>query len=442
MHTQVWLYWFPVVLAACGASALLGRRRGVVVAGVGAAYWLILSTDAGALRSAASAAGTFVAAASIVWLARWVATSRQIGTASARTAPQSAPTRDSAAPGHCPADIIHQFMDWFTEHHDRPDPWPEFGEFVRAALYAASGARHVRAYRVLRDDDQLYPLRITEPEERDFPIARAGLIGHVVTTGKSYRFHDPAKGDLVSQLAAESDAECSWCFAVRSERQTIGVVRVGRLDAPSAVDQPWLQTLEAVVGLCWTTLAECCRGRIAGATDPVSGVLTNEAFIDLATQSLHDSYEAGEPVVLLHACVEGLRALRDSGQWDRANSALYEISRLLKRRVRQDDQIGVFDGSSFLVLFRRVDSQLAALIIRQLIAHLDEICADVDRWGARLAIRCGVAGSGTAQPTLRSLIGRATANSREARRHGVPVASDIETKPAPPAARQHETKSP
>ena len=100
--------------------------------------------------------------------------------------------------------------------------------------------------------------------------------------------------------------------------------------------------------------------------------------------------------------------MADHGQWDLANEMLYEISAVLKQRVREDDEIGVLDGSRFLVLMRRVDSELAMLISRQLMDKMVEICADTQRWGTHKQVRCGVAGSGLATPRLRDLVERAT----------------------------------
>jgi diguanylate cyclase (GGDEF)-like protein len=154
-------------------------------------------------------------------------------------------------------------------------------------------------------------------------------------------------------------------------------------------------------------------------------VSTREAFMAAANRSLRASYEHGEPVALVNINIEGLRTLTDSQQWDLANEVLYEVSSLIKQRVRQDDEIGVFDGTGFLLLLRRVDSQLASLIVKQMMSRLAALCQDRERWGAPLAARCGVAGSGVSQPTLRSLMARATESCRDARQRDLDIVSDL-----------------
>ena len=430
MNPQAWIYWFPVALAAGLAGAIFGRRRGMVISIVGAGYWLMLSIFGAEGATPLDWVGAAIGAVAIIWLGLATTPSP---TGAPKPAPASPPPVVEPRPRRqveaTPLDqvtaVANSFTEWLAANREQPDPWPEFGEFIRSTLYEACGATHVRPYRLLSDDDQLYPLRLTDPEERDFPSARGGVIGHVVTSGKGYRVNDPTHGELVEQLAQESDDACVWCFAIRADQRSIGVVRVGAFQDGVPDNLALQRTLEMVIGLCWITLTETCRGRLAGATDPVSGVMTYQAFMESAARALDSSYEHMEPVAVIHVSVEGLRGLRDQGRWDRANEALFEISSLLKMRVRQDDVIGALDGNTFVLVLRRVDSELAGLIVRQLAEKFVAICADVGRWGHQLNVRAGVAGSGIEQPTLRTLLSRATAKCHEARRQGVNVLTDL-----------------
>ena len=93
--------------------------------------------------------------------------------------------------------------------------------------------------------------------------------------------------------------------------------------------------------------------------------------------------------------------------------------------MRLDDRSGRFDGSRFVLLLRRVDSELASLIVAQLMSRLETLCGDEARWSVKLGARCGVAGSGTDQPDLKTLVSRALIQGRRARLEDLSVASDL-----------------
>lgn len=433
MNETILLYWFPIVLTVGLAAGLLGRKRALPLTVAGALYWIVLvmvadrnAEFAGAMELVGLLLGAVVIAVMGMWMAdpQWRHRKRERNETGNSKATTSSDQFSSAM-----GEVIVQFDDWLAENIHRTDPWPDFGEFVRSTLSSVCDARHIRAYRVLAtDDDQIYPLRRTEPDESDFPTTRGGLIGHVVTSGKSYYAGDPSQGDLVKKLSEEHDSPnggCAWCFAVKKQRRPVGVVVVGEMDSLPTTDTSRLHLLEGIVALCWSALAETCQSRVAGFTDPVSGALTQDAFVTDGERSLRASYAQGEPVALINIGIEGLRTLYDNAQWDVAHQAMFEISSVLKQRIRQDDEIGVFDGSRFLLLLRRVDSELATLIVEQLMEKLSGICGDQRRWGLALSARCGVAGSGISQPSLRTLISRSTAQCTEARKLGVPIVSDL-----------------
>ena len=90
-----------------------------------------------------------------------------------------------------------------------------------------------------------------------------------------------------------------------------------------------------------------------------------------------------------------------------------------------DDHLGRFDGSRFVLLIRRVDTELASLIVGQIMSRLEILCNDIERWRVCVAVRCGVVGSGTENPDLRTLISRALVQCRRARLEDARIASDL-----------------
>ena len=106
-----------------------------------------------------------------------------------------------------------------------------------------------------------------------------------------------------------------------------------------------------------------------------------------------------------------------------------EVSRLLKAKLRSDDRLGRFDDSRFVLLLRRVDSELATLIVTQILSRVQAVCEDHERWRASVHVRCGLAGSGLAQPDLRALLARALREWRRATDDRVPLATDLDATP-------------
>jgi GGDEF domain-containing protein len=436
MTEQIWLYWFPVLIATVAVCAWVGRPRSTTIAVLGAVYWLAMSwlpasniNHGSAAQLAALLAGVAVIAGVGIWFGSPVAR-----TVRAPRAPEEMEESSPNARGRTMAlrDVFPRFDDWLAQHRERSEPWPNFGEFIRSTLSELCGARHIRVYRISRPEPaSLQPLYECTRSDGESPSARSGIIGHVVTTGRTYYAGNPAHGELIEQLASEQSgatAPCVWCFAITQNRHALGVVSVGELCDSACADPELLLLAEHMLSLCWATLAETCRSRLKGATDPVSGVLTHEAFVEAGERNLAASYQHGEPVALIAVSIEGLRTFADNGKWEIANQVLYEASGLLKQRMRQDDEIGVFDGTRFLLLLRRVDSALAMLIVKQLIDQLLALCEDRARWGAgaaNLTARCGVAGSGVGRPSMRTLIARATANCQDAHRRKVSIVSDL-----------------
>ncbi len=436
MTGNLWLSWFAMVLAVGVAATLLGRRRALPASGFGALLWVALSLSdqrTGAAGDPLLWLGLAAGAVVIVGIGLWLAQSSPAAPPMAHGTPdepRATEQRDTRWENLSSA--LERFDDWLATNRHRADPWPDFGEFLRSMLLATCKARHIRAYRLLAtDDEQLSPLRRLEPEEHDFPSARRGLIGHVLTSGRSYLRGDPTHGDLVDQLARaeENGVGCDWCFAIRQQGRPVGIVWVGELESAALAQGQYLALVEQTITLCWAMVAEACRSRLAGFIDPASGLMTHDAFMNSAAESIEAAYAQGEPVALAAIGLEGMRSLADNGRWDVANRLRQEVSTQLKERIRLDDRIGILDESRYLLLLRRVDSGLAELIVRQLIDRLVKFCTELDGAALGVQVRCGLAGSGTQQPTLRTLVTRATNNGLEARRQDVHVLSDLHPQP-------------
>lgn len=429
MTERLVIYWFPLILGVGFAATLLGPTRGRVMALLAALYWILLansSTEGHIWSDPLSVILILAGATVILWVGYWMGSPLSTGAGEkAMAAAPATEAYDDWTNGELIGDLIQRFDEWLAANRHKSDPWPDFGEFIRSAIYMGAGGKHVRAFRVVEGEKELSPLRQTDPCENGFPSPRSGIIGHVITSGRAYYDNDPAHGELIDKLVARNHEPCAWCFPIRYQSRTVGVITVGETPAHRMNDHMWLRVIENLVSLFWATMAESCLGRMAGHVDPVAGVLTYDTFLSTAKDSADDAHRQGEPVVIAHISIGGIRKMYDSGEWGLANHAIAAASQVLRERVRSDDVIGVYEASQFMILLRRVDSELATLIVEQLVERLVELCGDAGKWRAELTVHCGVAGSGIEPPQVADLLIKAMNNSRLARNQSVPIVSDI-----------------
>jgi diguanylate cyclase (GGDEF)-like protein len=429
------LPWFPILLGVGIGGRLLGRKRGFALGFLCALFWVVLvqASVGTAIWQAPWTVITLIAGVmAIITIGGWAGeTTTNAGPPEARTqAVVSDSTNSFSACDRAPLEqlcvAMDSFDDWLDDHRNDSDPWPQFDEFLRTVLYQCCRATHVKPYRLLSEGEELSPLHEPDPfTEVKRLSARKGIVGHVVTTGRSFVAGDKAQGELVCRLAEELSEPIAWCFAVKRGTARLGAVTVGQIDLPPDRNRELLRTVERLVTQFWCLLSETHRSRSAVLGDPVSGLLTREAFLKAAEQSLRESYDEGEPVAAGVIALEGLRALNDTGRWDVADDVVREVSGELRRKVRVDDRLGRFDGSRFVLLLRRVDSELASLIVSQLMSRLTRICGDEQRWRGAIDVRCGMVGSGVEKPELRTLISQAVTQCHRARVEHTPIASDL-----------------
>lgn len=430
------LPWFPIIIAVGVSGGLLGRTRGMAVGFCCALFWIVLvQSFAGTMiwSDLWTAVALVIGAIAIVAMGAWAGESGLSSIHRSRQDREYNTTKND----HYMANessmlqkvsmVLDTFDDWLEEHRGDSNPWPAFGEFIRNSLYQCCKATHVKPYRIVSNGRELWPLREEpDPFTEIEPIsARRGIVGQVISTGRPYLHNDIEQNERMDDLSNDTNQSIAWCFAVTQGTRKLGSVVVGQLDIDPHQNTILLRAVEQMIRHCWCMLAETLISRSATEDDPISGVYTRKAFLRIAEQSIQDSYQLGEPVAIAVFSVEGLRSLDDSGQWELADQLINEISLLLKRKVRIDDKLGRFNNSQFMLLIRRVDSELATLIVNQLITRLTELCDDIDRWNVHVGVRCAVVGSGTDHPDLKALITRALEQSCKLREESMLVTADL-----------------
>ncbi|GJM24945.1 MAG: hypothetical protein DHS20C16_13600 [Phycisphaerae bacterium] len=440
MGLQLSMYWIPLAMLAGLGARYLHRGSAWVLGLATVAFWVFYATLSGGMDTQSWAVAVAIAAGMLAVIVFAVPQNRrsqapqQLALSSQSESRLSTPTDWVASDGHSESvaanesalgpigsivAVPREFDQWLSSHRDLADPWPDFGEFVRATLLACCSASQIKAYRLLSSDDTtLLPMHETSPKEHDFPPLRQGIRGYVATSGKSF-YKDDQANDSIHELAGLSDESCAWCFSIQEHDRLIGVIQVGELTDSSIATRTRLRLMEGMISLCWGALTEACRSRLAVDMDSVAGVLTPEAFLGTADAALSDSYAKNEPVAIVTFNVEGLRRLNDHGRWEIAKDAIRRISEILRVRIRENDCAGFFDGSRFIVMLVRVEPELASLIVKEIQGHIATMIKSLGDPGDQLNVRCGLAGSGTRQPPLGTLISRASLIVSEARKQGV-----------------------
>ncbi len=415
------LPWFPILLATALGSRLLGRARGYALGVLCALFWIVVvqASEGWAVWTHFGSAATLLAgAAAIVAIGGWGgdALSADSSNGSLPPADSSGTEKQGAAPRLALlTESMERFDDWLEEHRQDRNPWPRFDEFLRSMLYQTCQASHVLPLRLIPESDQLVPLREIDASESARPVsASCGVVGEVLRSGRPFVLgeRDPgASAPTVEGVAGN----IVWCIPMMQASRRLGVILVRRMGIDPRQNRDWLHVAAAVSNRFWCELWEASQSRRLSQDDPASGLFTREAFVKIAGAALQDCHRQSEPAALVVVALERLRELNDAGRWELADELLRAVGKELTAKLRADDLGGKFDGSRFLLLLRRVDRDLATLIITQLMARLNAVCGDASRWGLSIGVRCGFVCSDANPGDLRILISKALAQWRRAR---------------------------
>lgn len=359
------------------------------------------------------------------WLGRRPAYARELAIGPLRSATIAVPQEASSA---APLErLVAAFYEWFVQVDNVPQLWTSFDQLMREALAEQIGATRVRCFHVRPGEDGLETIAQSgKSAGAPRPSVRAGLIGYVVTSGRMFAAGDASHGALVDKLARDCEDDWSCVWPIREHDVTIGVV-AARVTPPDALPAlPRLAAIGQFLAVCWRAVAAVERARISSRTDPGSGVLRRNDFFTLAQRTLADAYAGNEPVVIACLGLEGLRRLDDAGAWERRDALIERLGRLIQQRVRSDDLVGRFSDDRFVILLRRLDSQLAELIIATLLLSAEELLAEL-KIESHAVVRGGLAGSGLAHKPLDELLTRAFESLDQARRAGRTLMTDLES---------------
>ncbi len=426
MMTLLILTWFPVVLVAGLGGRLLEHRRGHWLGVLCALFWFMLvqgSVGSLAKMNASTLVALLGGAVVIVVMGKWSSSYESpVKTRMTKEVENRnvTPQLEDHSSWSLLGEELFRFDTWLDDHRERSDIWDDFDEYVRSVLARLCHATHIRPYRTIDDATGLVPLRVPEVWD-DVPVVSStvGLPAQIMRSKSRYLKPSSASSDYAVRDQDAQSRGATWCFPVIRSGACIGVIEVGTIDASHSQQEKMLTCVERLIGQFWNTVYDAAVGAKLGQTDPVSGLLTREAFIQSAQRALKQSNDNNEPVAMVIVALERLRQLSDSGRWEVVDEIVRAASDVVRKKIRTDDCIGRFDESRIVVFLRRVDAELTTLVATQLVARLEEVVGNSQRWGGEVGIRCGVVTAGPDQTDVRTLLSSALSTWRSARIDGV-----------------------
>lgn len=322
--------------------------------------------------------------------------------------------------------VFEGFERWHAQAPGEPS-WSGFDQFVREMLAEQFGAGRVRCYHVCGEANTLEPLSGSDqPIARDGPEVRGGVVGYVLSTGRPFWRGKAGQGPLVEQLAQAATDGIAAAWPIRGEGAVVGLITIGHLPAAPAAGFVRMEIIRrAVQGFWWQVRARAALAH-ARRTDRPTGVLTRSELFALAEPLLSEAKTNQEPVVAVMVALEGVRALDDRADWDVRDQLLQRIGRSLAAGLRSDDLIGRFADDRFVILLRRMDSGLARLIVKKLLAGVEGQLDASAGENRRVTVRAGLVGTGLRTCTVAELLAGAMDAVRSARQRGVMLASDVD----------------
>ena len=487
-----WPFVISIALTLCAVMLAHGRSS-VGVAYVGAAIGLVWVLTEMSRSGPPALVGWIVPIAGYTVLL-WVlhkATLLRLGVGSILGSGACAAERDPPYDGPLPLDstsetgraFVRAFERWHRDWANQSDPWRAFDGFLREQLLERIGAKRVRCFHVVADREPFVSLtegsaltpctiaasndgasapRAPNPRDGHGDATDSGIEGHVASTGKAYVQGQSEVGPTIQALARRSPTPVVWCFAIKRVNRTIGLVRVGHLPRSARNDHALLALLAELVSVAWCRVHDVHELGIAQRMDPSSGVLARSDFLTVAAHAIADSTAAHEPIGLMVLALEGMRRLDDGPGWAVRERTVQRACAAIDGKLRSDDILGRFSEDRFVVLLRRVDTNLGRLIaenarrsvVQTLIDSADG--GDEPTGSVALAARCAVVGtswpaprggkisdpSGQARAVLHDLIGTAFTRLDAARQHGQVMAPSKDGENVPERVEATRTSSP
>jgi len=419
------LLWLTIVLVVGAAARTRDHASGLALGCVCSVFWVALLRATGSVRAWDDPWTIGATVMGVVAMALVGAVSGRASVAKAANASGLREVNASSLTARAAEDrrflssiarAMGRYDDWLENVSCSKDPWADFGEYLRGVLFDTVGATHVQPFRVVCDGAQLEPLHRTDAMDvTTRTVCEDGVMGRVLATGASYVRGVSDEADQRQEWVGGGKKVPAWCFAVVCKANKFGVVSVGKTDLCLAAHPEATLVVERLIGQVWSSFIVKLDERSARVTDATSMLATRDAFMRDAHIALRESYAQEEPVAIAVLATQGLRRLTDAGRWEVADDVLHTIGTVIRRKVRLDDCVGRIDESRVVWLLRRVDVDLAGLVVGQLVSHVNDAISSCQAVAGTVRVDCGVATTDSSDLPLRAFLVRALEAARRAR---------------------------
>ena len=183
---------------------------------------------------------------------------------------------------------------------------------------------------------------------------------------------------IIASISAESAGAASQhavAVPLLTENQLLGTLIVYPL-APASVDAARLAQLELIAAQGVLAL-ELARVREENtrliSTDPITGVLKRELFLDLADREFRRSWRYDQPITAIIVDVDDLTHINLSRGHTFGDQVLRQVANVCANVVRQIDLIGRYDGDAFALLLLMTESASAKIVAERLRSGINAI---------------------------------------------------------------------
>lgn len=339
------------------------------------------------------------------------------------------------------AEMLASFDSWFEQFSDTGRLRGQFDVFLRNHMQTLLGSCRVRTYRWASDNRHVISLAAADGDRQSWCSAENTLLGHVLTTGQTFVGWGTQMGQYLYELQAADDEPIQWCFAIRRDHRSVGAVAVTNVPVHTRPNMTTLKAVASLVGHLWNRIEDDIEKAQYRSTDFSTGVYHREETLRIGQQIHEQAQIDGEPFVVMLVGVEGMRALDDSGNWQRKDQLLQTIGKTVRQQVRGDDVVGRFAEDTFVLILRRLDLHLGMLIARKFLnvvgTVLAEECSDITTPTNRcVLVPCEPGGENFSSALTRGLglLGRA-------RRENLELVYELDGELFSPKAQQQTTNA-
>ncbi len=114
--------------------------------------------------------------------------------------------------------------------------------------------------------------------------------------------------------------------------------------------------------------------KIKAQTDPLTGLLNREAFVELAKSRFDICYRGSKKYIFGILDVDHFKDINDTYGHQAGDETLIKVSQVLRRQLRNNDIVGRLGGDEFIFLLLDIDSKdIAASVTHRMLEAINQI---------------------------------------------------------------------